>query len=123
MRSGLARGFQHYEDFRVSVDEALACLPIVQLGYRIDWLNEHVLAPSRLGRKSGEEVNAEFLAWLGDGHERPFFAFPNYFDAHSPYNPPEPYERCYLKERPSRSDPPDLAKDLSRDQIKAMKAA
>jgi arylsulfatase A-like enzyme len=43
-------------------------------------------------RKRAGEVNRGFLAWL-DGHrDRPFFAFLNYFDAHFPYLPPEPFD-------------------------------
>ena len=36
-------------------------------------------------------INREFLDWLSHRREprRPFFAFLNYFDAHSPYLPPE----------------------------------
>jgi arylsulfatase A-like enzyme len=38
-------------------------------------------------RKEAAEVNREFLDWLSHRHqpERPFFAFLNYWDAHSPY--------------------------------------
>jgi arylsulfatase A-like enzyme len=42
------------------------------------------------------DVNRRFLHWL-DGHgERPWFAFLNYFDAHGPYLPPEPFETMYM---------------------------
>jgi arylsulfatase A-like enzyme len=39
-------------------------------------------------RKGAEEVNRELLEWLSSRSraERPFFAFLNYFDAHSPYH-------------------------------------
>jgi arylsulfatase A-like enzyme len=43
------------------------------------------------GRKNAGLINRDFLDWLSVRQEprRPFFAFLNYFDAHSPYVPPE----------------------------------
>ena len=42
-------------------------------------------------RKDAGAINREFLRWLSHRQDRrrPFFAFLNYFDAHSPYLPPE----------------------------------
>ena len=42
--------------------------------------------------KRGAEVDREFLDWLSwqQGRRRPFFAFLNYNDAHTPYEPPDP---------------------------------
>ncbi len=40
-------------------------------------------------------MNDEFLDWLDDNTDRPFFAFLNYFDAHSPYLPPPPYDAAF----------------------------
>jgi len=43
-------------------------------------------------RKRAPDVRREFLSWLdGRPDGRPFFAFLNYYDAHGPYEPPEPY--------------------------------
>ena len=41
-------------------------------------------------RKDAEAVNGEFLEWLSRRREpqRPFFAFLNFYDAHSPYQLP-----------------------------------
>jgi arylsulfatase A-like enzyme len=38
-----------------------------------------------LARKDAAEVNREFLEWIQSNGDRPFFAFLNYMDAHSPY--------------------------------------
>jgi arylsulfatase A-like enzyme len=40
-------------------------------------------------RKDGARINAAFLAWLEKQQGAPFFAFLNYFDAHTPYVLPE----------------------------------
>ena len=51
-------------------------------------------------RKEASEVNREFLDWLvhRPQPERPYFAFLNYFDAHSPYQlPPRRIRRFGVK--------------------------
>jgi arylsulfatase A-like enzyme len=42
-------------------------------------------------RQPAERITSNFLTWLRANRERPFFAFLNYFDAHDPYLPPEPF--------------------------------
>ncbi|MFZ0563390.1 MAG: sulfatase-like hydrolase/transferase [Terriglobales bacterium] len=49
-------------------------------------------------QRRGDEVVAHALAWL-DGHSKtPFFLWVHLFDAHDPYDPPEPYKTRYAKE-------------------------
>jgi arylsulfatase A-like enzyme len=108
--SGLSRGFTHYEDyvlgpltpFRTAwlVDRGLSFAsdlglllsrtlgsgsfqPIQQAVF------EPLLTMDR--KKDAAIVNREFLDWMSDRKEsgRPFFAFLNYFDAHSPYVLPQ----------------------------------
>jgi arylsulfatase A-like enzyme len=102
--SGLSRGFSHYEDyifprlttlkncrmvsralenyevmlyFTKDVLRDLGCLDAVQ------FIHESLDS----NRKDAAEVNRELLEWLStrDQPDRPFFAFLNYFDAHSRY--------------------------------------
>ncbi len=42
-------------------------------------------------RKRADVVNAETLRWISADTHRPFFAFLNYMDVHSPYGVPEAY--------------------------------
>jgi tetratricopeptide (TPR) repeat protein len=42
-------------------------------------------------QRPGNEVMDAALAWLGSHKERPFFAWIHLYDAHSPYEPPEPF--------------------------------
>jgi arylsulfatase A-like enzyme len=103
--TGLARGFAHYEDFPLDIYDAFA--RYVALGHRIEissWafvLDRIVqkcfgrwydLAPSsREHAKNAEDIDRAFLRWLARRQEpsRPFFAFLNYNDAHSPYEVPD----------------------------------
>jgi arylsulfatase A-like enzyme len=103
--TGLGRGMVHYEDFPLEAYDVFS--RYVALGQRIelsswaslvDWLVEkyfgrwYDLVPrSREHVKNAEAVDRAFLGWLGRRHEqgRPFFAFLNYNDAHSPYEVPD----------------------------------
>ena len=69
-RFGLARGFEHYDD-------------------EIDALARTV-AGLDAERPAGAVVD-HALAWLTQAETRPFFAWVHLYDAHAPYEPPEPY--------------------------------
>jgi arylsulfatase A-like enzyme len=48
------------------------------------------------GQRRAEEVNQQlfpYLEWAQ--HQKPFFVFINYFDAHEPYDPPEAYRELF----------------------------
>lgn len=91
---GVDRGFIRYRH-----------KPITAAGvFSSGWLGRELLLAYRsltgngqdLVRKTAAQVNAEFLEWQASlPAERPFFAFLNFFDAHSPYLPPEPYDRRF----------------------------
>lgn len=85
--SGLARGFDHYEDYPLSLGTM----------FRSAWLTKALMdrfgslpdRPEFEGRKAGQ-IRDAFLSWLdGRAEERPFFAFLNLVDAHDPYTPPD----------------------------------
>jgi arylsulfatase A-like enzyme len=103
--TGLDRGFTRYEDYElkpitafrmaVLVDLTLKTMAAIvqRLGERTDasrfrGLQEYVLRRLVVpDKKYGGSINREFLDWLSRRPEpgRPFFAFLNYFDAHSRY--------------------------------------
>src|SRR5262249_48453266 len=103
--TGLARGFAHYEDYPVDLVEVFT--RYIAMGRRLevsmsacvlDALLETVSGHStglvpreREHAKRGEAVDRSFLDWLSwqQGRRRPFFAFLNYNDAHTPYEVPD----------------------------------
>jgi arylsulfatase A-like enzyme len=103
--TGLARGFAHYDDFPIDIYDAFS--HYVALGHRIeisswalvlDRLMEkcfgrwYDLVPrSREHTKKAAAVDRAFLRWLERRREgrRPFFAFLNLNDAHTPYEVPD----------------------------------
>jgi arylsulfatase A-like enzyme len=112
--TGLATGFTHYEDYEL---QTLDVLLMTRLGenaltgcfWLIAWvrstLHSDALAPLErfvqksiiqsdiylpIRRKNAATINRAFLNWLSGrrDRQRPFFAFLNYFDTHTPYYPP-----------------------------------
>jgi arylsulfatase A-like enzyme len=103
--SGLNRGFAHYEDYVFETFDTVRSAILVDLVLKglnrigsflaprfpmIPWLFPEELVPRKLAfgvRKQAEVVNREFLDWLSRQRQprRPFFAFLNYVDAHTPY--------------------------------------
>ncbi|MBI4589069.1 MAG: sulfatase [Candidatus Rokubacteria bacterium] len=103
--SGLDRGFARYEDYRVSPGQivlgsslARTVLGSAAGGKILRIARQH----QRFGRKSAAQLNEDFLRWLPHTERRPFFVFLNYFDAHDPYLPPEPFATMFGPPRPAR---------------------
>jgi arylsulfatase A-like enzyme len=103
--TGLGRGFVHYEDYPLELREVLT--RYVGLGRRVDPFSlamvaealrparpraaRPVLPLSKEHAKGADDVDREFLHWLDwqQPRHRPFFAFLNYNDAHTPYEVPD----------------------------------
>ena len=95
---GLDRGFMHYGDYPVTPAFAFAESTLGrELMVRWRALTHRVRDP---WHKDGALVTDEFLAWQSRLGGRPFFAFLNYFDAHSPYQPPAPFDTMFLGREP-----------------------
>ena len=101
--TGLGRGFDDYRDYPVTFGDMFrsstlgwliwryATLAHDELVARLGRSPEYRLHPS-FQRKGADQVNREFLDWLTDHGDRPFFAFLNYFDAHDPYLVPDGFQ-------------------------------
>jgi arylsulfatase A-like enzyme len=90
---GLNRGFDHYEDYTISLSDILLSSSLVQTA---ETRLKPFTGPNRLYLpKTAEDVNTSFLRWQSRHQDRPFFAFLNYIDAHAPYLPPKPFDRMF----------------------------
>jgi len=80
----------HFEDYRRSLTEVVLSASIMRVlrDMAMTWLGREDNLPDR---KSAADINAAFLRFLDGREGRPFFAFLNYYDAHAPYLPPEPF--------------------------------
>lgn len=103
--TGLARGFTHYEDYPLTAWEVFS--RYIGLGRRLDQITLAMLADIVTGGRLGEgrpivplskehakdavDIDRGFLDWLSwqRPRHRPFFAFLNFNDAHTPYKVPD----------------------------------
>jgi arylsulfatase A-like enzyme len=103
--TGLSRGFVHYEDYPIALWDVFT--RYIGIGSRLDLLTPasvinrllkerwgdtyDVIPRSKEHAKDGAAVDRSFLAWLSwqRTRNRPFFAFLNDNDAHSPYEVPD----------------------------------
>jgi arylsulfatase A-like enzyme len=119
--SGVARGFLHYEDHRISIPQiAVAAatprtiyrtlqglLPIPETRVNYEW-------------KSSADVNRALLAWLDRSGNQPFFVFANYMDAHSSYYPRPPFDTAFSS--PAYPDPlPTRGVGIGMDRVRPMR--
>jgi len=113
--TGIDRGFTHYEDYEVGPLDAARTALVVDVAFKgvfglaVNYGRSFDAGPLRplqvvlLGwilardRISARAINLKFLDWLNRRREprRPFFAFLNYFDAHTPYLPPDGIDRHF----------------------------
>ncbi len=109
--TGLGRGFAHYEDYPLTPWEVLT--RYIGLGRKIDQISIAMVAGILTGRRRARErpliplskehakgaadIDRGFLDWLSwqRNRGRPFFAFLNYNDAHSPYEVPDESSRAF----------------------------
>jgi len=96
--TGLARGFERYLDYPVTITEAFRHAQltgrILALPRVAAWLGSQRLMEAG---NSAESVNRQFLEWVDTRGQRPFFAFINYFEGHAPYLPPAPWDSMFAR--------------------------
>jgi hypothetical protein len=85
----------HYEDYIPSIGHLASSSSLIRMLQWSRTLRKTLGYYELLGRKNADEINTAFLDWQGKTAGKPFFAFLNYFDAHAPYLPPEPYDTLY----------------------------
>jgi arylsulfatase A-like enzyme len=89
--TGIARGFAAYDDYEVNFDRFVSSASITRRIVDPRWVRRIFWGGDMLGRKPAPVISKAFLDWAGADRTRPFFAFLNYYDAHVPYLPPEPF--------------------------------
>lgn len=77
-RYGLAHGFATYDDHIVD--------------------HQDNRLPDRYSKRPGSIVTAHAIEWLKQHYKSSFFIWVHYYDAHAPYDPPEPFKRIYGKD-------------------------
>jgi arylsulfatase A-like enzyme len=67
----------------------------------------HFAAPSHPERNA-EATNQLVFEWLEKNHTDPFFVWVHYFDPHTPYEPPPPFDSMYYRGDPRDPDNHDF---------------
>jgi arylsulfatase A-like enzyme len=102
--SGLARGFVHYEDYSLSAPMTVWSMSLGRTILGVPAVHRLVGMRDILARKRASDINRALLSWIDSRKgERPFFAFLNYFDAHSPYTPPAQYAAAFAPTEPRQN--------------------
>jgi arylsulfatase A-like enzyme len=93
---GFAQGFIRYEDFVPSLGEFVLTSSVGS--YMEPRIRRRYKYVEHLNRKHAEDINTHLLDWLdGRNPKKPFFAFLNFYDAHTPYLPPSPYKERFVR--------------------------
>jgi arylsulfatase A-like enzyme len=86
--NGFGRGFLRFDGVATTAGDVLS-RPFY--GRQLVTALEEATHFDLPGRKRSDEINRDFLDWVQQDSGRPFFAVLNYFDAHAPYLPPNPF--------------------------------
>ena len=97
--SGLARGFDHYADYRVTPTRILLGSSVARWIVTNKQLRDLFGFHEEVDRVHGHTIRDEFHAWLDGARGRPWFAFLNFYDAHNPYLPSAPYDTAFIGRR------------------------
>lgn len=104
--AGLARGFYHYEAYPRSVKQIALASSLVQLLYQ---RYRGFRSMRRLAdRRFSPAVTEHALPWI-TRRDAPYFAFLNLFDAHQPYQVPQPWLRRFRSDGPRQRDQYDAS--------------
>jgi arylsulfatase A-like enzyme len=106
--SGLARGFDHFEDHLITPTTVLLAATLTG---KLAAARRHALGWHRApDRKSAAGLRQDITRWLiGRERSRPFFVLVNSFDAHAPYLPIAPFDAAFTGRRVKwRDRNPDL---------------
>jgi len=90
---GLGGGFERYDDDRTTV---LYNLSRTLLGRAaVQPLYQRLDRYDAFYRRDAADLNGDVFRWLQHQPARPFYIYINYFDAHSPYLPPAPFDHRF----------------------------
>jgi arylsulfatase A-like enzyme len=101
--TGLSRGFEHFDDYPVSLWTATQSTAFGRVIYpelqpllaktfkHVPILSSWLRLPFPKQHRPANEIVDAFLDWLPSNHSAPFFAFLNFMDAHFPYTPSDSF--------------------------------
>lgn len=94
---GFDRGFVHFESFPLTVGSLVMSTAAGRAVALNQTWRRWLQVDEVMVRKKVDDINARLVRWASQHGERPFFAFANYFDAHEPALPPEPFRSRFVR--------------------------
>jgi len=90
---GLGGGFGKYDDDRTTLLYNLSRTLVGRAA--VQPLYQNLDRYDAFYRRDAADLNGDIFQWLRHRPSRPFYVYINYFDAHSPYLPPAPYDHRF----------------------------
>lgn len=84
---GLGRGFMHFEEYRIGFQQVIRSSTLARKIATSRMVRDLFSFDDDLARVHAEDHHRALLDWIGSDPQRPFFAFVNFMEAHSPYLP------------------------------------
>lgn len=103
-RTGLARGFERYDDRFDALDR------LSELGLLRPLLHALELVPRE---RRGDRTLERALDWLAEADGRPSFLWLHLYDPHSPYTPPAPHDEQYAWDAPDAQGNPAEMREVA----------
>ena len=90
---GLGGGFERYDDDRTTLLYNLSRTLVGRVA--VQPLYQNLDRYDAFYRRDAADLNADVFRWLRHRPSGPFYVYINYFDAHSPYLPPAPFNHRF----------------------------
>lgn len=111
---GLAQGFDYYNDDLLNIKPDLDYFMLYKIIGRFIPLRDLAFRYGFSGARIASQINDIVFNWLDKNYEYPFFLFINYYDSHSPFAAPSPYDRLYEgKDEKIIKNPKSVEKEIN----------
>jgi arylsulfatase A-like enzyme len=88
---GLGRGFIHFEEHRIGLQQIVRSSSLARAVATSTPVRNLLSFDDDLARVRAPDHHRKLVDWLERDGDRPWFAFVNYMEAHTPYLPREPF--------------------------------
>jgi arylsulfatase A-like enzyme len=88
---GLGRGFMHFEEHRLGFQQVVRSSTLLRAIAMSELVRGLLSFHDDLARVHAKDNHMALARWLERDRDRPYFAFVNFMEAHTPYLPDPPY--------------------------------
>lgn len=88
---GLGRGFSHFDEHRLGFQQVVRSSTLLRAVITSTVVRDLLAFDDDLARVHASDNHKALVRWLERDRERPYFAFVNFMEAHTPYLPRPPF--------------------------------